>query len=55
MTYVVTFDNYDGECESFVVNVPYMELAIVTAKEKASEKHGHRCYGDSDVLSVIRI
>ena len=55
MTYVVTFENYNGECECFTVNASYMELAIMEAKDKASEKHGHRCYGDSDVLSVIRI
>lgn len=55
MTYVVTFENYNGECECFTVDAAYMELAIMKAKEKASEKHEHRCYGDSDVLSVIRI
>lgn len=55
MKYVVTFEHYNEECESFTVNAPYMELAIMEAKEKASEKHGHRCYGDSDVLSVVRV
>lgn len=55
MTYVVTFENYNRECECFVVNASYMELALMEAKEKAYEKHGYRCYGDSDVLSVIRI
>ena len=55
MTYVVTFENYNGECECFTVNASYMELAIMEAKEKANEKHGHHCYRDSDVLSVIRI
>lgn len=55
MKYVITFDNYDGECECFTVNAPYMELAIMEAKEKAYEKYGYGCYGDSDILSIIRI
>lgn len=55
MTYVVTFENYNGDCECFVVNASYMELAIAEAKEKAAKKHGYRRYGDSDVLSAIRI
>ena len=48
MTYVVTFENYNRECECFVVNASYMELALMEAKEKAYEKHGYRCYGTTE-------
>jgi hypothetical protein len=55
MVYVVTFENYD-EYESYSVSASCIELAIMNAKDIATERHGSDfCYYDSDVLSVIRI
>lgn len=55
MVYVVTFENYDGY-ESYSVSASCIELAIMNAKEMASERYGKDFhYYDSDVLSVIRV
>lgn len=48
MKYVVTFEDYDCDAISVVVDAPYMEYAIVYAQEKTG-------YSDSSILSVIRI
>ena len=48
MKYVVTFEDYNCDAISVVVDAPYMEYAIVEAREKMG-------YSDSDVLSVVRI
>ena len=53
MKYVVTFEDYDSGAISVVVDAPYMEYAIVEAKERANEGGGNYC--DCDVLSVVRI
>lgn len=55
MRYVVTFENCD-DYESYTVNASCIELAVIYAKEMATETYGgdfHYC--DSDVLSVIRV
>ena len=55
MTYVVTFENCD-EYESYFVSASCMELAIIYAKEMATERYGSDFrYCDSDVLSIIRV
>ena len=54
MRYVVTFDNCDGSYESITIDAPYMEYAIMEAKEKMNEINGYN-YCDSDVLSVVRV
>ena len=53
MKYVVIFEDYDRGAISVVVDAPYMEYAIMEAKEKANESGGN--YGDCDVLSAMRI
>lgn len=53
MKYVVTFEDYDYGAISFVVDAPYMEYAIMEAKERANENHYYYC--DEDILSVIRM
>lgn len=56
MRYVVTFENYDGDYESVTIDAPYMEYAIMDAKEKINEKHSSsNYYSDCDVLSAIRV
>ena len=58
MTYVVTFGNWTGEHECFTVDASCVEIAIMDAQEKANEKHNHsgyNFYGDSNVVSVIRV
>lgn len=55
MTYVVTFENCDGY-ESYTVGASCMELAVIYAKEMATERYGGDFYYyDSDVLSIIRV
>lgn len=55
MTYVVTFENCDGY-ESYTVNASCIELAIMVAKELATERYGGNFYYcDSDILSIIRV
>ena len=54
MIYVVTFNCWDTECESFTVNASCIESAIMEAKEKANE-NSNRYYSDDSVLSVIRV
>ena len=53
MQYVVTFEDYEYGAKSYVVDAPYIEYAVNTAKEKAKEEY--RNYSDCDVLSVVRI
>lgn len=53
MRYVVIFEDYDRGAISVVVDAPYMEYAIMEAKERANESGGNYC--DSDVLSVVRM
>ena len=54
MTYVVTFEDYKGNYESYTVNASCVEIAVMDANEKAYERKGSG-YCDSDVLSVIRV
>ena len=55
MTYVVTFENCEG-FETYTVNASCIEIAIMDAKEMATETYGSNFhYYDSDVLSVIRV
>ena len=55
MTYVITFDNGDDGYESYTASANYIDLAIMDAKDQASERHGPNYYTESDILSIIRI
>ena len=51
MKYVVTFENYDGECESVTIDGGYYIGYVV---EQAISKTNNN-YKDFDIVSIVRI
>lgn len=54
MTYVVTFEHWNGTYKTYSVESSNIDLAIIDAKDEAREKYKIE-FSDSDILSVIRI
>ena len=55
MTYVITFEDGDDGYESYIASGNYVDLAIMDAKDQASERHGPNYYCEANILSIIRI
>lgn len=54
MTYIVTFEYWNGTYKTYTVEPSNIDLAIIDAKDEARERHKIK-FSDSDILSVIRI